>query len=569
MKHKVVFFPSGKEALAREGEKLLSVAAKADVGIFASCAGLGICRKCRVILLEGEGGQLSDAEKKYLTKEEVLQGCRLACQLKVHSDLTVFVPEKEKHSDRKKQINVLPQAMLEKLRLEAEQMPLPEIRDMAEETEINCEKVGQKYGISVDIGTTTVVTMLWNLNTMSLLDTEAASNPQGAVGPDVISRIQYAMEEKHNTDKLHGMIIDCINRMITVMCQRNHIKKQSVCRMTVAGNTVMSHLFLGINPAGFACAPFTPGFRGEKRLAASDLRLNIYPKGTVWVLPNIDAHVGSDMTCVMLFADVISSKDNLLIIDIGTNGEILVASDGQMKVCSTAAGPAFEGAAISHGMRAANGAIEKVRIEDDVELTVIGKTEPAGICGSGLIDLMAALLEKGILKSNGNLLTKEEALQAGVEETLAKRLRVSQGQKEFVLYYKEENGDIVITQKDIREIQLAKGAVIGGIKTLMKSLSVTEKQLDRVMLAGAFGSYIRKESAVRIGLLPNVAEDKIISLGNGAGAGASMALLSEKMRKKAEEITELACHVELSQDADFQNYYINGMNFPEKAEANN
>ena len=252
-----------------------------------------------------------------------------------------------------------------------------------------------------------------------------------------------------------------------------------------------------------------------------------------------------------------------LAIDIGTNGEIVLANNGRILVCSTAAGPAFEGARISQGMRAAKGSIEGVSIEDGtVHIKVIENTTPIGICGSGLIDAVAEMLDAGVINYKGNILSREDAIKQGIHPDLAERLRSGKQGNEFVLVWGQEGEDIAITQKDIREVQLAKGAVYGGIVVLMQCMGADMSQLEEIMMAGAFGSYINKKSIIRIGMLPKVLEEKITHIGNAAGVGACMALLSETDRMKAYLYSEDAEHIELALHPDFQKEYINAMYFP-------
>jgi uncharacterized 2Fe-2S/4Fe-4S cluster protein (DUF4445 family) len=279
-------------------------------------------------------------------------------------------------------------------------------------------------------------------------------------------------------------------------------------------------------------------------------------------LPNIAGHVGSDIVAVLLSSGLSSMEGANLAIDIGTNGEIVLANSGKVLACSTAAGPAFEGACIQHGMRAATGAIEGVKIQDgEVILSVIGDEKPVGICGSGLIDCVAELLKAGIVTEKGNLLSREEAEKAGLPDSLSKRLLGGENGKIFILYTDDEGHEIHITQKDIREVQLAKGAIRAGVQIMMQELGLEDSRLNNVFLAGAFGNYIKKESALTIGLLPAVSRDKVISIGNAAGAGACMALLSKSSLEEANRLAEEVNHIELAEHPDFQKVYLQAMYF--------
>lgn len=421
----------------------------------------------------------------------------------------------------------------------------------------------EKYGVAFDIGTTTVVGMLWDLTTIKLVDVIALTNPQSAYGADVISRITYSMQSAEHLKLLKDKVIACLNEIITEFTLRHPVDPRNMIKAAVVGNTTMSHLFLGMDPSSLARAPFKPAFSGPVEKTAVELGLMIRESAAVYVLPNIAGHVGSDIVGVLLASEIKNLSGARLAIDIGTNGEIVLAHNGKMLVCSTAAGPAFEGARIYQGMRAARGSIENVRIESgEVKVRIIENAEPIGICGSGLIDAVAQMLDAGLINYKGNILNESDAIAQGLSPDLAARLRNGHSGNEFVLVWKDQGEDIVITQKDIREVQLAKGAVYGGIIILMKCLGVELGQLEEIMLAGAFGSYINKRSILRIGMVPNVSGDKITHIGNAAGVGACMALLSERERKEADIQSKEAEHIELALHPDFEKEYINAMYFP-------
>ena len=427
------------------------------------------------------------------------------------------------------------------------------------------ERKEKRYGAAFDIGTTTVVGMLWDLNESRLVDMIAKTNPQSRYGADVISRITYSSESPENLKQMQRIILDCFNEMLDAFAVQYQIEKTWIRKATVVGNTTMSHLFLGYDAASLARAPFEPAFTGPVTRKASDMGLKMNSNAEVFVLPNIAGHVGSDIVGVMIASGIREKPGITLAIDIGTNGEIVLGGKGRLLTCSTAAGPAFEGARIYQGMRAAGGAIEKVEIEDGaVKLKVIGNTDPVGICGSGLIDALAQMLEAGIVTFKGNLLPKEEAVSKGLHPGLAERLRKGENGNEFVLARRDGAEDIVINQKDIREVQLAKGAIFGGIQVLLQSLGTKTEEVDEIMLAGAFGSYIDKKSALRIGLLPNTGPEKICHIGNAAGVGACMALLSGAAKKQAELQSVEAEHVELALHPAFEREYLQGMYFPKE-----
>jgi uncharacterized 2Fe-2S/4Fe-4S cluster protein (DUF4445 family) len=424
----------------------------------------------------------------------------------------------------------------------------------------------EKYGAAFDIGTTTVVGMLWNLSKVKLIDVIAMTNPQSAYGADVISRITYSMIDGNHLKLLTDKVRDCLNEIITEFTLRHPIDPQNIIKATVVGNTTMSHLFIGMDPSSLARAPFEPAFHGPVEKTAEELGLMMNRSAGVHLLPNIAGHVGSDIVGVLLASEIKKLSGVRLAIDIGTNGEIVLAHNGRMLVCSTAAGPAFEGARIYQGMRAARGSIEGVLIENgEVKVRIIENTEPIGICGSGLIDAVAQMLDAGLVNYKGNILNAEEAEAHDLSPDLAARLRKGHAGNEFVLVWKDQGEDIVITQKDIREVQLAKGAVYGGIVILMQCLGVELPQLEEIMLAGAFGSYINKRSILRIGMVPNAGVDKITHIGNAAGVGACMALLSQAEREQANIQSNEVEHIELALHPDFEREYINAMYFPQQS----
>lgn len=582
----VTFLPDNKRIECEEGSNLLYVAAKAGVLLDGACNGRGTCKQCKVVI---DGKEC------------------LACQVKVTENLEVMTEASLGGVDRKKSLNRLPdffvpdvplEKVFLKLKKASLERPISEVEriceglgrmdlqtdpgllgDLAfalskERGKITAILMGDKllgveagdtteslYGMAFDIGTTTIVGLLWDLKEKQLVDSVARTNPQSVYGADVISRIHYCLEAEENVNELSCLVIDCFNEMVDHLARKNNLNKEQIYSICVVGNTTMSHLLLGIYPKSLSRVPFSPVFRQGLHVSAKSLGLDVSPYADLYVLPNIAGHVGSDLTGVMLATNLFSLKGNTLVIDIGTNGEIFLAKDGKVLTCSTAAGPAFEGACLKCGMRAATGAVEMVEISDDVKLTTIDHMTPIGICGSGIIDLVSELLKAGLIRENGNLLSKEEAKNANVNEALSNRLIGEGKDKAFVLAGDDETERVMLTQADIREIQLAKGAILGGIKTLMRKLSITEEEIDRVMIAGAFGSYINKESAIHMGLLPKLDSKKVISIGNGAGTGASMALLSGAVREKAESLARKVIHVELSKDKDFEELYIENMNF--------
>jgi len=394
------------------------------------------------------------------------------------------------------------------------------------------------------------------------MGTDARRNPQVTHGGDVISRINFCNQKEGNLQILQSLVIGCFNEIIDNFVEKFEVPKEEINIITAVGNTTMSHLLLGVDPKSLAEAPFDPGFTGEVRGKAVSLGIDVNEDCDFYVMPNIAGHVGSDITAGIL-ALALDSKEGLnVFVDIGTNGEIVLSNNGKLTACSTAAGPAFEGATIYQGMRATVGAIEKVSyIDGDIALKIIGSNKPIGICGSGLLDAVSLMVKEGIVTGSGKILDAEDARNKGVDESLVKRMIKDEKGKAFVLAYREKEAPIVITQKDVREVQLAKSAIVSGVMTLVKMAGYGIEDIDSIFLAGAFGNYIDKESAVSIGLLPDIAIEKIKSVGNSAGVGSSMALLAEKERNHALETVQNTGHIELASSEIFYDFYVNQMNF--------
>lgn len=608
------FQPDNKKCEVTKEDNLLFAAEKAGAALDGACGGVGTCGKCKIKVISGEVSGITEEEKKLLTEKERQEGYRLACKTKPLGNLVIELPERRKDSERKKDMAILPenflpepvikkvykkvkrasmqeqrsdcdriQAAFEMEDMKIDRTLLSKIHGVLEEERGDVTAVfsGNKmigleagdttndcYGLAVDIGTTTVVGMLWDIRRTKLIEVTARTNPQSIFGADVISRIQFCNEDESHLARMQEAVIQCINEMIKEMTLRSGIRTKNIYEAVVVGNTTMSHLFLGVHPGSLARTPFAPVFCHCIDTPAKELSLFINEGANVCFLPNIAGHVGADLSAVLLATGLKEKEGANIVIDIGTNGEILLEKDGEILACSTAAGPAFEGASITMGMRAADGAIEKVSIESEennrvktIRVKTIGNVPPEGICGSGLIDGIACLLQMGIIDKTGRMITEQEALEAGIVPELAERVIVREKGLAYILDYKQTGEPVVITQQDIREVQLAKGAICAGMKTMMKMLQIKEQELNHIYLAGAFGNYIDKKSALAIGLLPDVPEEKIQPIGNAAGAGACMALLSGASRKLVKSLAQEVKHVELSMNMDFQEEYLKAMNF--------
>jgi len=406
----------------------------------------------------------------------------------------------------------------------------------------NGDTTKNNYGIAFDVGTTTVAGYLVDLNTGEELSAVAKANPQIIYGDDVISRIGFAQKQKDNLEILQRKIVNILNEIIKEAAQRAGININNIYKISIAGNTCMHHLLLGLNPSYIAPSPYIPVIKDGLNLKAKDIPgFIIKPNVNVYILPNISAFVGADIVAGILAIRMYENEKTSLFIDLGTNGEIVLGSKRKMWTCSTAAGPAFEGARISSGMRAAE----------------------RGICGSGLIDLISEMLKLGLIDKTGRLIN-EETCDLKISEEIRNRIINGQkGNKFLIVRGKEtESGNpIYLTQRDIREVQLAKAAIFAGIKILLKEINISQEDIQKILLAGAFGNFIDKKSAIRIGLIPYLPLEKIESVGNAAGRGAEITLLSEKTREICEKISKDIKYIELSSRTDFQEEFVEAMFF--------
>jgi uncharacterized 2Fe-2S/4Fe-4S cluster protein (DUF4445 family) len=405
------------------------------------------------------------------------------------------------------------------------------------------------YGIAFDVGTTTVVGYLVNLRTGKFF-VESITNPQVTYGEDVMSRISCSMKGKLR--EMNEKIVEGLNRIVEKTALMAGISPGEILDATVVGNTVMHHILLNLNPTYLGASPFPPVLQEGYKVKARDLGLKIGKGAYVYFLPNIGGFVGSDAVGVLISTEPYKSEEPCLVIDIGTNGEIALGNREKISIASCATGPALEGAHIKFGMRACEGAIEDLRIEgQDVFFKVIGEAKPKGICGSGVVKAVAELYRTGILSKDGKF-----------KDMNISRLRKGEDGLEFVIARKEETSigkDIVITQKDIRNVQLAKAALYAGARVLMKKMKTN---VEKIILAGAFGNKIDKEAAIGIGMLPECDRRKIVDAGNAAGSGAMLALIGLDKRKEAEEIAQKVEYVELTVEPDFEKEFIRGMHFP-------
>lgn len=422
------------------------------------------------------------------------------------------------------------------------------------------------FAVAFDIGTTTLVATLLDLGTGSEWAVEARLNPQTRFGDDVLTRILQAREGPEGLRQLHAAIALAVDEMIGQLCRQAGIPRERIYELTFAGNTTMQQLLCGVDPGSLGEVPFAPAMAPGLVFGAAELGLHIHPRGSSYVMPVIGGFVGGDTVAGILATGLADAGGPAMLLDIGTNGEIVLLADGKLSAASTAAGPAFEGARISCGMRGSTGAIEKVVVDGRLRTNVIGNVPPAGLCGSGLIDVAAEMLHHHLLTPQGRLQTPDQ-LPSDVLPDLARRVVLHEKQVSFVLAFESETADgrpIVLTQRDLRELQLATGAIRAGIVILLKRAGLQPQDLTRVFVGGGFGNFIRRSNAQRIGLLPSQIEHrKIRYMANTSLAGARLAALSQRARQMAEELARQTEHVDLSTDVEFQRAFAESMIFPE------
>jgi len=619
--HRVIFAPSFKKILAEEGKSILDSAREAGVYIPSECNGKGKCGQCRIRLIEGEAGPFTQEEAEFIKDLDRQQGYRLACKTQVVGEVTILVPEEDilqseaaqkVFSKRSRRLCPAVKSYFVDLKEEKDSRwnyfekivrlldvhyelkdLIPDatvLQDLARivqegrqkitvfvwmDKEIIAARSGWDetcLGLAIDIGTTTVAVYLCNLKNGEVITCGSVTNPQVLYGADIMSRIAYCVNHPGvGVKKMQAELIDSLNTLIARMAESNGFSSRQIMDITVVGNTVMHHIFLGISPDRLGLWPFTPSVKGSVQVKACKLGMDINPFSYIHVLPVEAGFVGADNVGVLLSEEPYNQDELSLIIDLGTNGEIVLGNRETLLSCSCATGPAFEGAHISCGMRAIIGAMERVHIDPadlEVDFKVVGRVgwasehqpsalRPAGICGSGIIDTLAQLFKTGVIKEDG-------AFSRDLNHSRLRR--GSSGVMEFVLVRNQETAtgqDIVLTQKDIRQIQLAKAALYGGCKVLLNHLG--KDSVNRMQVAGAFGLNIDKENALVIGLFPWCDPENITLVGNAAGHGAYLALLDREKRKEADQIAGKVTHVELAMEETFQSEFMNALSFPNKS----
>ncbi|MEN6459519.1 MAG: ASKHA domain-containing protein [Thermoguttaceae bacterium] len=618
----VRFTPSGAETYVLQGTRLVEAAAEAGLLIDTPCGGEGICGNCRVLVTSG-AAEPTTAEHQWFSDEELRLGWRLACQSAVIEPTEVEIPRgstAEEHQilvqtpdasqpaeDRpvwKRYIELTAPSRTDDapdaLRIERAlavgplETPATLVRELSAKLRDNDFRgtavvahaadgaesgaslalldfeagatQSDAFAVAFDLGTTTLVGELLDLATGTRRAIQSRLNPQTRYGDDVLSRILHVRQNADGLARLQDAIRTALDEMVGQLCSQVGAVRERVYEIALAGNTAMQQLFCGVDPSPLGESPFVPA--GGRALAcdAAELGLRIHARGRAYVMPIIGGFVGGDTVAGLLATDLADGHGPDLFVDIGTNGEIVLLADGRLTAASTAAGPAFEGARISCGMRGATGAIEKVVVDGRLRINIIGDVRPAGLCGSGLIDAAAELLRHGVLTSQGRLQTPDQ-LPDDVPSDLAQRLVMHEGQRAFLLAAASETADgrqIALTQRDLRELQLATGAMRAGIAILLRRVGLKPIDLDRVFIGGGFGNFVRRNNAQRIGLLPGeIPHHRIRYMGNTSLAGARLTVLSRAARRAADQLARRTEHIDLSADPEFAKAFAEAMIFPE------
>ncbi|MGD8455184.1 MAG: ASKHA domain-containing protein [Anaerolineales bacterium] len=582
----VDFEPVGRRGEFNGEESLLECARQLSVDIVSLCGGVGSCEHCKVQVIEGQVSALTAEEETSLTAKEIEQGYRLACMTYPLSSVKLHVPPES--------LTALQRTQVEGLEVDVDPDPLvrgvevqltpPTLDSPQSDTQnlwdtLNSQgisfgtidfRVQQTFseqirendwglslalrsdeivavgapstrwlGLAVDIGTTKIAGYLLDMNSGKTLASKGLMNPQISYGEDVISRIVAASKSPADSEKLQSLLTETLMQLASDLCSEIDAEATSIIEAVVVGNTAMHHLFLGLPVRQLGVAPYVPAVNTSLDVKAREIGLTLAPGAYVHLLPNVAGYVGADHVAMLLATRIADLDGVALAIDIGTNTEICLNHKGRITSVSCASGPAFEGAHIKFGMRAAPGAIEHVRLEGDkLEVQTIGAEDPVGICGSGLLDVVAQLRLNEIVGHNGKIGSHP-------------LVQMQDNKRAFVLAERPGLEAITIAQKDVRELQLAKAAIRLGIQALVENEGLTENNLEQIVIAGAFGTFIDVKSAIVIGMLPDLPLERFTQVGNAAGTGARLALISKTEREKAREIARRDGYIELARIPDF------------------
>lgn len=594
----IEFQPLGRRIDVLAGTSLLEAAQQAGVQLVSLCGGSGSCKSCIVRVVSGDVSEATSLEQGVLDAETLAAGFRQSCQTRAFSDVKVDIPPESLGTSQRLQLEaqipaaapdplVLPlditldPANLQDLHSDSTRLRLalaknkipdpvfrmPVLRDFSNllrthEWSVRLAMRGANLvailppaspllGLAVDIGTTKLAIYLLDLASGTVLSRAGAMNPQVAYGEDVITRIAYATTHENGRHTLQAILIETLNTTIEQCCAEAGVLPEQIVDAVVVGNTAMHHLFAGLSVRQLGVSPFVPSVSEALDIEADYLGLSIASGARVHLPPNIAGYVGGDHLAMLLAGEVWNTRKNVLALDIGTNTEISLATGGRMLTCSCASGPAFEGAHIRDGMRAAPGAIERIQIEGEViRLQTVGDQPAVGICGSGILDAVAQLLDAGALDRTGRLLPDHPLVRQGDKHSEVLLLEASKA---------GHARDIAITRKDINEIQLAKAAIRAGMEVLLQTANLTHTDIEEIIIAGAFGTYLDIRSAVRVGMFPELPLSRFRQIGNAAGAGALQMLLSAQRRHLAGQLVDRIDYVELTTHPGFKDSYTQAL----------
>ena len=604
----LIFEPNERRVRVPSGVTLFDAASWNGIAIDSTCGGHGTCKKCKIRVIDG-AVPVTPLDIRAFTPEELRGGWRLACRVLAETDARVEVPPlvtrpKAATVGVGRQVILRPAVQKRYLELGepslTDQMTdmervLARIDDLELRVDLHAlrsvgrvlraadykvtavivdevlidvepgDTSGRLFGIAFDLGTTTVVATLLDLSTGTPVAVDSMLNKQQPFGADVITRISAVMMDPAALGRLSGLAHETLAELARSVCEQGEVDPNEVYEVAVAGNATMTHIALGIDPEPLGVAPFIMSTRLYPEILAADLGIRAHPRARAVVFPAFGAYVGGDITAGLLASGMDRDARTRLFVDIGTNCEIVLGNREWLLATAAPAGPAFEGAAIRCGMRAADGAIEVVSMTPEtIELKVIGDAEPAGLCGSGLVDAVTSLVRLGLLDGSGRLVPQEQA--AELAPGLVSRLTMLGQERVFVLHWLGDPGDvsrsIYLSQRDVRELQFAKAAIATGWQILLEESGLVPSDIQQVLLAGSFGSYLSPANAIRIGLVPKLPVLRVVSAGNVAGEGAKMALLSVRERAGGLALLEEVRYVELSDRADFNDRFVDQLQFP-------
>jgi len=546
-KHTIKILPDGRWFAAERGERLMEALAGNDILLQSRCGGKGLCGKCLVRITESSASGASspdDSEARILGKEELQAGYRLACRVQILHDLSVEIP---------------PASLLSPDTVPKAPLALPETVSLARPSTTGS---AGRYGLAVDLGTTTIAVYLCDLASGGITGSLSIGNPQAMFGDDVLSRIGFAAQSKKNLLRLQKMAVGAMDRCAEAVCRSTHVDPGHIGSAVVVGNSIMIHIFAGVDPRSIGAYPYRPVFLEDRTFKAGSVGLAFNPSADIFTPPLISGFLGSDILAAALAVDLDHAACGTLLADIGTNGEAILKGREGLLAASCATGPAFEAATIRHGMQAVSGAIAAVsidRVGDRVICSVIPQSSgadclPSGICGSGVVSAVAELYRTGLLSGNGLLVNPTGSSlirrdKAGLLEFELAGASQSQTQR-----------PITLTQTDIRAVQLAKGALFTGMKMLCAEAGIAS--LERLLVAGAFGNFLDIKAALMIGMFPDLPEDCIAMVGNAAATGAALLLFKPELRDQARNLARSVKVLDLAARPDFQDLFLRSLAFP-------